>query len=487
MIFPTEDLNTTDEVNWEGCEYSKCGRTDRGVGAFGQVISLRVRSNRPLARSAHDFPLDQGEASTSENVLTAIPLQRSSLSPPQVAEGLDGSPLFDPIKDEIPYVEVLNRLLPPDIRILAWCPSPPLDFSSRYSCRQRRYRYFFTQPAFMPVPRGSSAKKDANRKKSSDSDQKEGWLDIKAMREGARRFEGLHDFRNFCKIDASKQIENFQRRIFHAGIIEVEQTSEPAAFVHKSAFSELYRSPSPNGLSNQQKQNSDLGTPKIYAFVLHGSAFLWHQVRHMVAILFLIGQGFESPDLVTKMLDVDANPAKPMYEMAEDAPLVLWDCIFPRDGGDSHEDAMEWIYVSDPARDVGVPVSVHKGGKYGTGGLVEVLWKVWRQRKMDELLAGMLLNEVVAQGNATDIDEHRQEVEQIRQQGAGSVSRKVFCGGDEARLKGKYVPVMERPKLESVETINARYAKRKGFEMRDEIRESGFRKVVLERRGDHVE
>src|SRR3981081_2837538 len=36
------------EVNWEGCEYSKCGRTDKGVSAFGQVIGIRVRSNRPL-------------------------------------------------------------------------------------------------------------------------------------------------------------------------------------------------------------------------------------------------------------------------------------------------------------------------------------------------------------------------------------------------------------------------------------------------------
>jgi tRNA pseudouridine38/39 synthase len=28
---------------------------------------------------------------------------------------------------------------------------------------------------------------------------------------------------------------------------------------------------------------------------IKGSAFLWHQVRCMVAVLFLIGQGLESP------------------------------------------------------------------------------------------------------------------------------------------------------------------------------------------------
>lgn len=30
---------------------------------------------------------------------------------------------------------------------------------------------------------------------------------------------------------------------------------------------------------------------------IKGSAFLWHQIRCMVAILFLIGQGFESPNV----------------------------------------------------------------------------------------------------------------------------------------------------------------------------------------------
>ena len=48
LIIP-DDTNPLQpgEVNWEGCEYSKCGRTDKGVSAFGQVIGIRVRSNRP--------------------------------------------------------------------------------------------------------------------------------------------------------------------------------------------------------------------------------------------------------------------------------------------------------------------------------------------------------------------------------------------------------------------------------------------------------
>ncbi len=52
LIFPKDGTNPVNpgEVNFEGCEYTKCGRTDKGVSAFGQVIGIRVRSNRPLGK-----------------------------------------------------------------------------------------------------------------------------------------------------------------------------------------------------------------------------------------------------------------------------------------------------------------------------------------------------------------------------------------------------------------------------------------------------
>ena len=58
--------------------------------------------------------------------------------------------------------------------------------------------------------------------------------------------------------------------------------------------------------------------------------FLWHQVRCMVAILFLVGQGLEDPAIVNALLDVEGNEhiGRPQYEMADDGPLVLWDCRF---------------------------------------------------------------------------------------------------------------------------------------------------------------
>lgn len=47
---------------------------------------------------------------------------------------------------EVPYVKMLNRVLPQDIRILDWAPVTE-GFSARFDCQSRTYRYYF--------PRGS--------------------------------------------------------------------------------------------------------------------------------------------------------------------------------------------------------------------------------------------------------------------------------------------------------------------------------------------
>ncbi|KAI9673813.1 MAG: hypothetical protein M1829_003931 [Trizodia sp. TS-e1964] len=402
LIFPTGE-----GVNWEGCEYSKCGRTDKGVSAFGQVIGVRVRSNRPLEAVDEEGASSDGSA-TSE---PAAP-----------------TPPFDPVADELPYTQMLNRLLPADIRVLAWCPSPPANFSARFSCRERRYRYFFTQPAYSPVP-GSP----------------EGWLDITAMRDGARRFEGLHDFRNFCKVDAAKQISNFERRIFHSDIEEVKP-SAGLAFLWRPEFS---------GKHYTGGGNADDVFPKVYTFTLHGSAFLWHQVRHMVAVLFLVGQGLEAPSVVSELLDVERSPCRPLYEMATDAPLVLWDCIFPRDGDAERKESLEWIYVGEGESQNGGAVNY---ARYGHTGIVELMWKYWRKRKMDEVLAGSLLDLVVLQGPHAPVGRFGDGPEEVAKR-----TRKIFDGGDAASLKGLYVPIMKKPRMESVEVINARYAEKKGL------------------------
>ncbi|TGZ82870.1 pseudouridine synthase, partial [Ascodesmis nigricans] len=245
--------NSTDPESvlaWPGPEainYSKCGRTDKGVSAYDQVIGLTVRSRRP-------------------------------------AESTPGSENWDDEKDELPYPTILNRLLPPTVRVLAWAPNPPENFSARFNCASRTYRYYFTNPMLSPLYDES------------------GTLDIQAMQKAAAYFLGDHDFRNFCKLDASKQITNFTRHISVSRIVADTATTNVGDGTASSG---------------------------VYFFELRGTAFLWHQVRHMMAILFLVGQRLEAPEIVKDLLDIEKYPTKPVYQMAHEHPLVLWRCDFP--------------------------------------------------------------------------------------------------------------------------------------------------------------
>lgn len=425
------------------------------MSAFGQVIGVRVRSNRPLPKTAKA----QDELSASEQAKTSEEPISMADSEPET-EGKS----FNDLTDELPYIQHLNRVLPPDIRVYAWCPNPPPDFSARFSCKERRYKYFFTNPSFAPVP-GSSGVYNTHTSSPTATRTREGWLDIEAMRKGCQQLIGLHDFRNFCKIDASKQLSNFQRRIFHADIEEVSPLSIPSFLSHPAL-----QSPWANSPAVEQQ-------PKLYSFTLHGSAFLWHQVRSLIAVLFLIGQGLEPPSLISSLLDISANPTRPKYEMASDAPLVLWDCIFPHadeveaseDREKGYEDRLNWIYVGDEggvepksrlvSRKTGEK-SVMGRGKWGRGGVVDDVWEVWRGKKMEETLAGLLLDKIAELGKST-LDEEDVSGQEL---GIPKAGPRVFDGGDCGKAKGIYVPVLKRERQETVEVVNERYRNRRGMD-----------------------
>ena len=91
-----------------------------------------------------DSSQDKIQNGVEDDGLPPLPEDASSAS--------SSSPAFDPIDDELPYMAMLNSVLPPTIRILAWCPDPPPNFDARFSCRERQYKYFFTNPAFLPTP-----------------------------------------------------------------------------------------------------------------------------------------------------------------------------------------------------------------------------------------------------------------------------------------------------------------------------------------------
>ncbi len=419
LIWPDDP----DKVDFAPWEYSKCGRTDRGVSAFGQVVGIRVRSNRPVETAAVEEDVEMENAEGEKE-----------------GEKEGGKPAWDPVADEINYPRVLNRLLPPDIRVLAWAPTLPADFSARFSCWERQYRYFFTQPAFSPLP----ASLDPEGTRAA-----EGWLDIDAMREAAKRFEGVHDFRNFCKVDGAKQLTNFKRRMFEADIVEVEGAGSVLPYLGQSAFAA-----------------AAAGThPKVYYFHVRGSAFLWHQIRHMVAVLFLVGQGLEKPSLVTELLDVEKHPRRPNYTMAEEVPLVLWDCIFPKadaaaskkaslevhDAGVESNtrlvDGMDWVWLGEDR-----PSFLH-----GAGGMADQLWECWRERKMDELLASQLLDSVVRRPDLT------RRLADAGPPDKSSGSQRVYEGGNSVKSSGRYVPMLKKVLLASPDEVNDKWAQSKGF------------------------
>jgi len=216
--------------NVDDAGYSRCGRTDRGVSAFGQVVALRLRSNLPA---------------------TAELLSAPSIDDVQPGEKFQVRLATGEVKTirEVDYASHINRALPADIRV--------------YSVAS-----FFVR-------------RD---------------LDVDKMRTAARLLVGKHDFRNFCRIDTNCHV--YERNVRSFEIVECPG------------------------------QRADDPSQQMYRCEVFGRAFLWHQVRCMVEVLFLIGSGREDPSIIPRLLDIEQTPRKPQYDMASDLPLVLHDCLF---------------------------------------------------------------------------------------------------------------------------------------------------------------
>ncbi|CDS35905.1 trna pseudouridine synthase 3 [Echinococcus multilocularis] len=214
--------------------FAVCGRTDKGVSGLSQVVALTLRSN------------------VHSGVGVIAPEDTSNLYPE---------------KPEVDYVLVGNKNLPPDIRILAWCPVP-FDFSPRRDCISRSYKYFF--PA-------------------AD-------LNVETMRIAASKLIGQHDFRNFCSSQINNGVFNHERIIFDIDI------------------------------SDDDDAKTNLR--RFCCLNIRGSAFLYHQIRCIASLLIAIGRGLESPNVIDALLDVQKMPGKPQYQMAEAEPLLFFEPEF---------------------------------------------------------------------------------------------------------------------------------------------------------------
>ncbi|KAG0286239.1 tRNA pseudouridine synthase 3 [Linnemannia gamsii] len=372
------------------CNYSRCGRTDRGVSGLGQVIALTVRSSLPkssphVIRSEGDGfvpetkdPADEGLTQEELEAKAGVYWKRG------IKRNKDGS-----VFGELAYLNIINRLLPPDIRIVAWAPVPE-DFNARFHCSWRQYKYFFPK----------------------------GIIDIEKMRAASVKFLGTHDFRNFCKYDASKTIENYDRTIHEISIETVPEHNFPA------------------------KKSRE-----FYQLTLKGSAFLWHQVRCMMSVLLSVGQGLEEPEVIDQLMDVQQCPAKPNYDMASDLPLVLYDC---------HFENIEWQYQTevDLVNDI-TPLRLYRA--------MEDQWSCYvtkslmYSRMLEQLDQAMLIN-LPEPGQSIKLGEYAEQ--------NAEKENNISLGGDLRMFMGKrYSQLMQRQKCLPTEVKNKKHQERKRIKL----------------------
>lgn len=378
----------------EGCGWERCGRTDRGVSSAGQVVSLWVRSNVGQMENS-----DPGSSRGTESESDTGQI-RQSTPDDELSEALQRSKVSTRPRQEIRYVSILNRVLPSTIRILAWSRAHP-DFSSRFNCQTRHYKYYFS-------PEG---------------------LDVELMREAAVRLVGEHDFRNLCKIDPSKQVTSYRRRITRADI----------------------------------SGNESMDSSRICVFDLIGTAFLYNQVRHIMAILFLVGSGLEPPSVVTSLLNADPNFAevpfregdsqpelvecKPEYQMADPLPLVLWNCEYKKED-------VSWEVDENEHGDVHDARSVYR---HIHSAYEESLIRTALESCFLQAASKYHLRPVQPFPLPPDA------LLNMKAQGASDYFNIPLGGGATRRTRANlYVPLLQRKRLEHVDVVNERWRLGKG-------------------------
>nr|XP_039253733.1 tRNA pseudouridine(38/39) synthase-like [Styela clava] len=249
-------------------KFDRCGRTDKNVSGLGQVICVNVRSNMD-----HGYGVWGQKNWNNSNKEINEPMNIIDGKTTE-EKNWDDYDISDKSRDseEIPYIKLLNEALPMDIRVLAWSPVSK-GFSPRKSCLSRTYRYF--------VPLGG--------------------LDVNLMKKCAKKLVGEHDFINFAKLSADnmesqtvRQIKNFDIEIL-------------------------------------PRSNSSLRECNICQFTVTGSGFLYRQVRFMVSVLCLIGNGHEDPSVIERLLDIENTQGRPSYSSASASPLILYDSEYSSD------------------------------------------------------------------------------------------------------------------------------------------------------------
>jgi tRNA pseudouridine38-40 synthase len=151
-------------------------------------------------------------------------------------------------RDTHSWVRGVNTHLPRDVAV-QWCRSVPPAFHARYAARRRRYVYVLLQSPVRPALEHGLV----------------GWvfrpLDGEALRAGAARLVGEHDFSSFRASSC--------------------QALSPVKTLHRLQVSQ--RGP-------------------YWAFDFEGSAFLHHMVRNIMGCLLAVGAGQRAPAWISQVL-----------------------------------------------------------------------------------------------------------------------------------------------------------------------------------------
>ena len=185
-------------------------------------------------------------------------------------------------KQDLELDKILNRVLPREVRVTGYSIVEN-DFDARFNCLARKYKYYFPAQG----------------------------LNLRKMQEGAMQYKGTFNFKNFCKVNPTKETR-YLRTVSMAYI---------------QPYGSEDQEPIENNLPEKEKDPR-----KFYVFVIQGRAFLWHQVRCLVSCLFMVGVGLEEPDSIRALLqeeNVLEAKGRPNYDMAPETPLVLVDCVYP--------------------------------------------------------------------------------------------------------------------------------------------------------------
>ncbi|GAA5909785.1 hypothetical protein JCM8208_005458 [Rhodotorula glutinis] len=503
-----------------GCGFERCGRTDAGVSSSAQVVNLWVRSDLddPMLERTRTLDPDSVEAKRHERARSRSRSRSRSNSASSSSSSsdlsFDLSPRKPPSDIEIPYVTLLNRHLPPSIRIHAWSPVSA-SFSSRFSCIWRHYKYFFSTSPSLPLlatarqfdfgaayravgyPPHAAAAASSWQDRLGAVDWHGLELDVDLMRDAVQRLIGEHDFRNLCKVDPPKQLAMHVRTVNSATIDEVDGEGDD-----------------------------------MYVLNLRGGAFLYNQVRHIVAILFLVGARLEPPSIVDALLwtsdrtedtvDMHSPPPgverevldrKPGYQMADDLPLILWQCGF---------NSSEFSWRTDNATRPGdLPPDVerqlasagfstdHNGRdrpKVREGDTFAKMFLEMNERYTEYRLKALVLKHHLASfaflapspppavdGDATASSFSPPAVPSPRPTSSSTSSIRLTPLGAALHARTtSYTPLLSRPRSELPETLNARWAAGRGAQRmqrrRDNQDESDkVREVNLRIKADAIE